>query len=172
MARGFIQNAWEIKLLILYILARVEEPIDLPTLTDLALCDEGVDYFRFAEELSNLCETAHVIMRDEKYEITKKGKTNGGLCEKEIPYSVRLKCDQNTQALNTVLRRNNQVRAEITPRGNGTMNVRLCLKDDSGPVLLIEVLAPSEENAQRIASHFKDQPEQVWNQVLSALNAE
>ena len=42
---GFIHDKLEIKFLILYITARVIEPIPFDTVWDLAMCDEGVDYF-------------------------------------------------------------------------------------------------------------------------------
>ena len=51
---GFIHDKLEIKFLILYITARVIEPIPFDTVWDLAMCDEGVDYFDFAECLSDL----------------------------------------------------------------------------------------------------------------------
>ena len=40
---GFIHDKLEIKFLILYITARVIEPIPFDTGWDLAMCDEGVD---------------------------------------------------------------------------------------------------------------------------------
>lgn len=46
-ARGFIQDKLEIKFLILYLAARVIEPVPFDTLLDLTLCDDAVDYFRF-----------------------------------------------------------------------------------------------------------------------------
>ena len=47
MARfGFIHDKLDIKLLILYIMDRVAAPIDFATLTDLSMCDSGVDYFQ------------------------------------------------------------------------------------------------------------------------------
>lgn len=46
-ARGFIQDKLEIKFLILYLAARVIEPVPFDTLLDLTLCDDAVDYFDF-----------------------------------------------------------------------------------------------------------------------------
>ena len=40
---GFIHDKLDIKFLILYIMSRVAAPIDMPTLADLTMCDEGVD---------------------------------------------------------------------------------------------------------------------------------
>ena len=44
---GFIHNKLDIKLLVLYLVSRLAGPVDFPTLTDLALCDDGVDYFQY-----------------------------------------------------------------------------------------------------------------------------
>ena len=41
---GFIQDKLEIKFLILYIAARVEEPVPFDTILDLTLCDDAIDY--------------------------------------------------------------------------------------------------------------------------------
>lgn len=58
MARyGFIHDKLDIKFLILYLMARAAAPIDFPTLTDLTMCDDGVDYFEFTEAVAELVET-------------------------------------------------------------------------------------------------------------------
>lgn len=172
MARGFIQDPLEVKLLILYILARVVEPIDLPTLTDLTLCDEGVDYFQFSQALADLRETGHVELKEEKYSITEKGRTNGAACESGIPYSVRVKCDRSTGELNAVLRRNSQVKASATPRLGGGHTVTLSLSDDSGSILKLDMLAYSPEQVERLTANFRKHAEQIYNAVLSDLLAD
>ena len=66
MARyGFIHDKLDIKFLILYLMARVVAPIDFPTLTDLTMCDGGVDYFEFAEAVNELVETGRYQNRSE-----------------------------------------------------------------------------------------------------------
>ena len=64
---GFIHDKIEIQFLVLYIMARVASPIDFPTLTELTMCDEGVDYFDFAEAVAELVETGHLTLEDERY---------------------------------------------------------------------------------------------------------
>ena len=90
---GFIHDKLEIKFLILYITARVIEPIPFDTVWDLAMCDEGVDYFDFAECLSDLVRTEHLTLSaDGLYAITDKGLRNSRICESSLPYSVRILC--------------------------------------------------------------------------------
>ena len=87
---GFIHDKLEIKFLILYITARVIEPIPFDTVWDLAMCDEGVDYFDFSECLADLVKTGHLTLsEDGLYAITDKGLRNSRICESSLPYSVR-----------------------------------------------------------------------------------
>ena len=49
MGIAFIQDKLEIKFLILYIVSRLTEPVDGADLQDMTMCDEGIDYFDYAE---------------------------------------------------------------------------------------------------------------------------
>lgn len=73
-ARGFIQDKLEIKFLILYLAARVIEPVPFDTLLDLTLCDDAVDYFDFSECLADLVKTEHLTLDEESglYAITER----------------------------------------------------------------------------------------------------
>lgn len=57
MGVGFIRDKLEIKFLILYIAARVSEPLPLEGMQELTMCDDGIDYFAFSECLADLVKT-------------------------------------------------------------------------------------------------------------------
>ena len=130
--RGFIHDKLEIKFLILYIAARVIEPVPFDTLLDLTLCDDAIDYFDFSECLADLVKTGHLTLDELSglYAITDKGRRNSEICETSLPYSVRLRCDKNLSVCNRALRRKNQVKSFTEPRSNGTYTVSLSLDDD------------------------------------------
>ena len=60
MGVGFIRDKLEIKFLILYIAARVSEPLPLEGMQELTMCDDGIDYFAFSECLADLVKTEHL----------------------------------------------------------------------------------------------------------------
>ena len=60
MGIAFIQDKLEIKFLILYIASRLTEPVDGADLQDMTMCDEGIDYFDYAECLGDLVKTEHL----------------------------------------------------------------------------------------------------------------
>ena len=136
MARmGFIQDEMDLKLLVLYIMARIAAPITFLQLLELALCDAGVDYFSLTQAVEHLVETEHLSREGERYAITEKGRRNSEICESSLPYSVRRRCDDNLVRVNETLMREQQVQGEVLPNPDGTCTVRLRLADDSGPLL-------------------------------------
>ncbi len=168
---GFIHDDLDIKMLVLYIMSHVAAPIDFFKLIDLALCDDGVDYFSLSRAISHLVETEHLELHDEKYSITDKGRRNSEVCQSSLPYSVRLKCDRNLAALNAALRRDAQVRGEVVRREDGTVAARLALDDDTGSLLTLELLTASEDQARLLCDHFRASPERVYNDILRTLLA-
>ncbi|MCC8182542.1 MAG: DUF4364 family protein [Clostridiales bacterium] len=171
MSVGFIKSPLEIMELILYILARVDGPIGLGDLTDLALCDEGVDYFQFADALGKLEETGHVSTdKDGLISITPKGRTNGETTQEELPYSVRVKCDRNVNALNRRLQRARQVRTQASARADGSgYTARMVLDDERGNVMTLEMIAPDRAQAELLCRNYSAHPERLYNRLLSQL---
>ncbi|MCD8385137.1 MAG: DUF4364 family protein [Clostridiales bacterium] len=171
MSIGFIKSPLEIMELILYILARIDGPVGMGELTDLALCDEGVDYFQFADALGKLKETGHVTAdEDGLISITPKGRSNGETTEEELPYSVRVKCDRNVAALNRRLQRARQVRTQVSPRTDGSgYTARMVLDDERGNVMTLEMMAPDRTQAELLCRSYSAQPERLYNRLLSQL---
>ena len=166
---GYIQSDLDLKLLVLYIMNRVAAPISFNQLFELALCDEGVDYFSLTQAVNHLVETEHLCPVDERYSITEKGRHNCRICEETLPFSVRRRCDENLLSVNDQLRRESQVRGCVLPREDGTFTVSLSLDDDAGSLLKLELLSPSEEQANQLVSRFKLHPEQVYNSIVGTL---
>lgn len=170
---GFIHDKLEIKFLILYIAARVIEPIPFDTVLDLTLCDDAIDYFDFSECLADLVKTEHLTLDAEGlYAITEKGIRNSKICESSLPYSVRLRCDKNLEVWNRKLRRKNQVKASWEQRRNGTYTLKLSLDDDMGSVMDMRLMVPREDMAKLLAERFRKSPEHLYGKIMELLLTE
>lgn len=170
MDASFIHDKLEIKFLILYIAARVSEPIPIEGMQELTLCDSGIDYFSFSECLSDLVHTEHLTLSDDGlYAITPKGLRNSEICESSLPLSVRLLTDRNVAAYNQMLLRKAQVRSRIVPRENGTYTVELRFSDDVDQLMHLELMAATEDMAKDLADRFLKNPEQVYTKLMGAL---
>ena len=167
---GFIHDKLELKFLILYIAARLVEPVTFDVILDLAMCDEGVDYFDFSECLNDLVETDHLTLSaDGKYAITSKGLRNSTICESSLAYSVRLECDKNLEVWNRKLRRKSQVRSSMEKRPNGTYTVTLALDDDAGNIMTLNLMALREDMGKLLQNRFRQAPEQTYHAIMQLL---
>lgn len=170
---GFIHDELEIKFLILYITARVIEPIPFDTVLDLTMCDDAIDYFDFSECLADLVKTEHLTLSDDGlYGITEKGIRNSKICESSLPYSVRLRCDKNLEVWNRKLRRKNQVRGVWEQRQNGTYTLKLSLDDDMGSVMDLRLMVPREDMAKLLAGRFCKSPEKLYGKIMELMLSE
>ncbi len=166
---GFIHDKLEIKFLILYIMTRVIAPIDLPTLADLAMCDEGVDYFDFAEAVAELVHTEHLTLDDHKYAITDKGRKNGAICESSLPYSVRMQVDQNIVGYNEQIKRAALVGARVDKRPEGGCTVTLSLSDELDDLMELKLLVTREDMAKEMQKTFQAHAEEIYTKILAVL---
>ena len=170
MARiGFIRDKLDIKLLILYLLDRLAAPIDFSALTDLAMCDPGVDYFLFAEAINELLESEHIALSDEKYSITEKGRRNSADCESSLSVVIRKRCDRRLAPLNAQLRRSAQIRTSVQEGAEGAYVLTLSLDDDMGNLMELSLTTVSQAQCEQMANRFQAQPEQVYRTILSSL---
>lgn len=170
MSLGFIRESLEIKCLILYLAARVSEPLTLTELQNLTMIDDGVDYFSFTQCLNELVQTAHLELNDEqRYSITAKGVKNSLITADSLPQSVRLKANRVAEEYNQELLRRSQVAARVEQRQNGTCTVALHFSDDVDDLLEMRVMMPSQEQAQQVAQRFREMPEELYQKLMAAL---
>lgn len=170
MSMGFIRESLELKCLILYLAARVSEPVTLTELQSLTMIDDGVDYFSFTQCLNELVQTEHITIDDEeRYLITAKGVKNSLITADSLPPSVRNKARRVVEEFNRELLRRSQVSARVESRQNGTYTVALHLSDDVDDLLELRVMMPSQEQAGTLAERFREKPEELYRRIIDAL---
>ena len=170
MSMGFIRESLELKCLILYVAARVSEPLSLTELQGLTMIDDGIDYFSFAQCLNELVQTEHLTVDDdERYLITAKGVKNSLITADSLPQSVRNKARMVVEDFNRELLRKAQVAARVERRDNDTFTVVLHLSDDVDDLMDLRLLVASEEQAKALAERFRENPEEIYSKLMTAL---
>jgi len=166
---GFIHDKLDIKILTLFALGKLDYAVDLDTLTELVLCDDGISYFDFSECVAELQKTDHIRGSNGLFHITEKGIKNGQITENSIPYTVRRMVEEKAAALARVLQRNALVKAEVTPRESGGFTVCLSLNDGLGEVLSMELYTATESHAAAMTARFSDQAEEIYGKIMALL---
>jgi hypothetical protein len=163
---GFIHDKFEIKILLLFILRRLPEPVTFEMLSELALIDEGISYFDFAECVTELQETGHIETDGHTYFITEKGVKNSEITENSLPFTVRLKAEKNAADARLALSRNSHISAGRTILRKGGYSVELSLSDGVGDILSMRLYAASQEQAIALENGFTKKAESIYNAII------
>jgi len=155
---GFIKSELDMKLLVLYIMSHTAEPITFFQLLEIAMCDAGVDYFSLTQAVTHMVETGQLEFHDDRYSITEKGRRNSAICESSLPYSVRMHCDETLVQMNKLLRQEAQIQSSVSRNTDGTYTLHLCLNDVDTPLLKLDLLVPSTQQAEIMSKNFKSDP--------------
>ena len=169
---GFIRDKLEIKILILFVLARLPEPVTLEKLGELVLFDEGISYFDYAESLSELIATGHIDSDGHTYAVTDKGRRNGEITENSLPFSVRVKAEKNAADLRFAMSRQSMISATHSIRRKGGYLVELALSDGISEVISMQLYAANEAQALSLENGFTKNAENIYSKILQSILGE
>ncbi len=167
---GFIHDMMDVKVLILYVMARVNYPVTVQQIYELCYQDECLSYFDVCEAVPELEESDHLLkLEGDCYEITEKGKANGALTQDSIAFSVRQRAENAVNKFNRQIRRSSYVKTQVLPRENGDCSVIMSLDDELGNLMTLELMAPDQRQAVRLTRLFEKKAEIIYNLTMTAL---
>ena len=162
---GVVREKLDIKILLLFILRRLPERVDAETLSELALTDDMVGYFEYAECLGELVEAGHVDAEKGKYSITEKGVSVCDTVESSLPHSVRAKLTKRIEPIAEKMRRRALIKAEHTTGEEGCV-VELAMSDGMSNIIELRLLCGGEKNAAAIEEKFRADAEGYYNRIM------
>ena len=167
---GYLRNMMDLKILILYVTARLDAPVKLETLYELCYIDSALSYFDFCDAVPDLVHTGHLCCDEQGfYSITEKGKENGRETEDSLARSARTRADALIENHRRTLRRNSLISTQVLARKDGEISVMLKLRDGVSTLMTLELMAPSEIQAHRLERAFQKNAESVYQQVMTIL---
>ena len=169
---GFIHDMMDVKVLILFVMARVGYPVEMQEIYELCYQDDCVSYFDVCTAIPEMVETGHLQETEpQKYEITEKGRDAGAITEDSIAYTVKQRAENAVAKYNRQIRRSSFIKTHILPRDTGDYSVILSLDDEAGNLMTLELMAPDQRQAVRLGRLFERKAEKVYNLVMAELLA-
>ena len=110
---GGLRTKNEIKILIGYLLSRLDTPLTREQLDEIICGEEIANYFEMSQALCELVDNGNIKIEDNELIITEKGRENSETLEHDIPYTVREKAFNTAVRLQTRLRRERETKIEI-----------------------------------------------------------
>lgn len=167
---GFIHDMLDVKVLILFVMARVSYPVNIQQIYELSYQDDCLSYFDVCTAVPEMVKSGHLKeLEDANYEITEKGKADGALTEDSIAFTVKQRAENAVSRFNRQIRRSSFVKTQIIPREAGDYSVIMSLDDESGNLMTLELMAPNQRQAVRLGKLFERKAEAVYNLTMAEL---
>ena len=167
---GFIHDMMDVKVLILFVTARSCYPMTTQEIYELCYQDECLSYFDVCTAIPEMVETGHLKrLEDDRYEITEKGRQDGGITEDSVAFTVRQRAENAVARFNRQLRRSSFVKTQTIPRETGEYSVVMALDDEMGNLMTLELVAPDQRQAVRLSKLFERKAEILYNLTMSEL---
>ena len=163
----------EHKLLILYILEKLNIAIASIDLTNYILEERLMKFIPFQQHVHELVVTNHIIsVADDgftKYMITDSGAEVLSDMIDMIPLTEKHRVDRTVRKLNKHVINNRAVRAAFIPDNEHSGVVRLELNEGDFSVLLLEVSTASKEEARIICNNWKTRTADIYSGIVDLL---
>lgn len=167
---GFIHDILDVKVLILYVMSLVNEPVSAQTIYELCYQDECLSYFDVQIAIPEMVETGHLQeMGKDAYLITEKGRETEEITQDSIAFSVKEKAKQAVESLNQTSKRDQFLRTDIQPNGKGEYAVLMGLDDLKGTLMKLELTVPNLQQARKLETAYRKQAEEVYRTVMRSL---
>ena len=164
---GFIHDMMDVKVLILYATARSNYPMTSQDIYEVCYQDECLSYFDVCTAVPEMVSTGHLQEVEEgKFQITEKGKDTCSLTEDSIAYTVKQRAEAAVTRYNRQVRRSSYIRTQSVSRENGEHSAVLTFNDDVGHLMTLELTAPDQRQAARLAKLFQQKAETVYNLIM------
>ena len=167
---GFIHDMLDVKVLVLFVMARVSYPINIQQIYELCYQDDCLSYFDICTAVPEMVESGHLReVETGTYKITEKGRADGALTEDSVAYTVKCKAENAVAKFNRSQRRSSFVKTQVIPRENGDYSVVMALDDEVGNLMTLELLAPNQRQAVRLSKLFEQKAENLYNLTMAEL---
>ena len=167
---GFIHDMLDVKVLILFVMARVGYPVTIAEIYELCYQDDCLSYFDVCTAVPEMVKSGHLKEAEgDTYVITEKGKADGSLTEDSIAFTVKQRSENAVARFNRQIRRQSFVRTQVVPRDSGDYSVIMALDDEMGNLMTLELVAPDQRQAVRLGKLFEQKAEMVYNLTMAEL---
>jgi len=164
----------ENKALILYLLNKVNKPLENTDFYRLVLSFQNMNYFYFQQFLLDLMENKYILkgVSDHNtivYELTADGKEAVSLVQDLIPGFIRFQIDNNFKEDLHTIENAHSVTAEFIPQSENAYTVICKIIENNNIIFEIKTFAGSRNQAQMIVDNWKNNAETLYPNLLKLL---
>ncbi len=161
------------KLIILYMLDRVDFPLSNSQISDFMLNKEYTTYFKLQQALSELTDAGFIseepIRNRTLYNLTEDGASTIELFRKNISHAIRQDVNDYLKEKQYELKNEVSVKADYYRNTNREYSVHCQVMEKKLPLIDLTVTVPSEEEAKNISNNWHKKNQEIYAQIMAEL---
>ncbi len=161
------------KLIILYMLRKVNFPLSNTQLTDFIIGQDYTDYFHVQEAINDLLDakliTVEKIRNTSQYQSTLDGEKTLEYFSSEISFAIKKDIDEYLKKNAFELRSESCTLADYELNEDGTYAVHCIVSEGKEKVIDLTINVTTEEEADRVCSRWPDKSQEIYMQVMNTL---
>ena len=173
-----IDNSIENKLLLLYLISRMELPMSRAQITDFVQDADYMDYYTLQQTLAALIDASHLEATVEnaldnnttRYAVTDEGQVSLDFFEKQLPWSKRQSIDRYIIENRGKIKKDYENIATYFPNmENDEFRVKCGVYEDKRALLELVVSVDTREQAKLIQSNWRANASSLYQRIIEAL---
>jgi predicted transcriptional regulator len=170
---GSNKETVENKLILLYIIDRLNIPVSNLQITRLVLEKRFMNYFLLQQHLNELQEgrLLSVERADDKalYMITDAGRKTLEYFTHLIPSGLKARMDSTFAAMRKEIRSESLVTADYTPESENKFTAACKVSEDGFSLLQLDVTVGTKSDARLICENWKKHSQLIYAEIIDAL---
>lgn len=173
---GGLTQHYEVKILICYLLHHVKQHMSFQEMSDVLQQEGIVNYFEYAEAVSELIASGHLLTIDDieggqRFQLSDLGIKTSQTFEKSIPLTIREDSVRVAEEYLLKKRIANENLVEIKKTEDG-YNISLRITDIGSDLLDLSLFIPGEEEGLAIKERFLRDPSVIYRGVVALLTGD
>lgn len=163
----------ENKVLILYILNKLNKDIKQDDLFQIITSINEINYFYFKQVLTDLIDSklvgSYTKEEEQVVRITTDGKNNFTLTQNILPGIMKLKADNIFEKEFHLIEQESSVIAEFIPKSENDYTIKCKIVENNETIFEVQTFAGSRDRSKRIVDNWNKNANTIYPKILDIL---
>ena len=161
------------KLILLYMIDKINLPVTNLQITKLILENRYMNYFFLQQFLNELCESdflnREILNGKTFYNITQSGKQTLSCLLNLIPFGIKGRIDNSTKSVRKNIKNETLIAADYTPKSENEFVVSCKVHEDNFSLIDLEITVGTKSDARTICNNWKSHSQNIYPEIIESL---
>ena len=161
------------KLITLYLLSQIEEPLSAARISDFILENGYTNYLSLNQAFSELSESGLISLESRGsrtfFRLTKDGEETLQFFEEDLNSEIRVQCRAFLHSNSVQIRADADTTAEYRRTDTGNYEVHMTVMERLDPVIDVTLSVPDESMARTMTENWQEKSQEIYAQIMATL---